>query len=152
MLCIWHVYICCLMSASMRMLMTNIIHMQDTQHVAEAAVYTNVFCWVVFMIHYAWYLFVPLLTERCYKRMIGVWHCCCGKLILSLRHYVYLMREIIVDKLGGEEETFLLIVRCAEWDATAAKQTHFICLTIVLFPDSPAPGRDGEGKEVNWRA
>lgn len=116
-------------------------------------VYINVFCWVVFMIHYAWYLFVLRLTERniTQRDAIKAWlvfDTVCvveNEYSLSAIMHIWWEKSLLIHwkKKKRKKKKFGLIVQCAEWqDETAAKWTHFICLTIVLFPDSPAPGKD----------
>lgn len=36
------------------------------------------------------------------------------------------------------------------YDETFGGETYFICLTIVLFPDSPAPVRERESVLARW--
>jgi len=36
------------------------------------------------------------------------------------------------------------------YDETFGGETYFICLTIVLFPDSPAPVREKESVLARW--
>ncbi len=104
------------------------------------------------MIHYACYLFVLWFTERniTQRDAIKAWlvfdTVCVVENEYSLSVPLCISDERshcwYTGKKKRKKKKFVLIVQCAEWQETAVKWTHFICLTIVLFPDSPAPGKD----------
>ena len=106
-------------------------HTHTTCRWCIGRVYINVLCWVVFMIHYARYLFVLLFIERNITRRDAI------------KAWLVFDTVCVVEKMS----TLSVPLCISDERRRRRKWTHFICLTIVLFPDSPAPGQDKKNKE-----